>query len=206
MLDVEKITFSFGQRRILDSISFSVQKGQLLRISGPNGSGKSTLISVLLGLLAVDSGAIRYADDLGDFRRWVSWLPAEANGLMASFSAKDHLNFWLETCGSSVNEQEVDQVLGRWGLKRGYVTEQLPVGGFSTGMKRRLALAKLELTRSRLWFLDEPLSGLDVQACRIFSEMLRMHLSDQGAAIVVTHDERLLEGFPHSVLQLGVSD
>jgi heme exporter protein A len=70
-------------------------------------------------------------------------------------------------------------------------------------MKRRLALARLELEQSRLWLLDEPLFGLDDAACQKFKSCLDRHIKSGGTAIVITHDERLLLQIPHMTVTLG---
>lgn len=202
MLEVKSLTFSFKNRPLFQNISFNVKPGALLRLAGPNGSGKSTLISVITGLITGAEGTISFAGD-DDFRRWSSWIAPDANGLAPTLSARQNLQFWMELRQIQAAPDAIEATLNRWGLTGEWVQSSLPVAKFSTGMKRRLALARLEVERSRLWLLDEPLFGLDDSACRQFRESLKTHLGQGGAAVIVTHDERLVEGLSPTTVELG---
>lgn len=202
MLTVRKLGFAFGSRPLFRDVSFAVTSGQLVRIAGPNGSGKSTLLSLVAGLMDGAVGTIDY-EGHDDPRTWSAWIPADANALNPHLSAASNLEFWQELRGGVVNGQDVAAALEYWGLRGEYIQRQLPVGVFSTGMKRRLALARLTLSQAKLWLLDEPLFGLDDHACSKFRDNLKKHLTAGGAALVITHDERLVEGMALLTIQLG---
>ena len=202
MLTVHQLGFAFGSRPLFRGVSFTVASGQLVRIAGPNGSGKSTLLSLVAGLMDGATGEIDY-EGTDDPRSWTAWIPADANALNPHLSACSNLEFWQELRGVRVTEQDVATALEYWGLKGEYIQQQLPVGVFSTGMKRRLALARLTLSQAKLWLLDEPLFGLDDHACSKFRECLKKHLASGGAALVITHDERLVDGIKLSTILLG---
>ena len=70
-------------------------------------------------------------------------------------------------------------------------------------MKRRLSLARLSLSKSFLWLLDEPLMGLDESAIRMFKASIEEHLLKNGSVVLITHDERVLDGINHKTLSLG---
>lgn len=202
MLNVRNLTFSFKNRPLFSGLNFTVKSGSLLRVSGPNGSGKSTLLSLITGLISGANGQIDF-DETCDFRSWTSWIAADANGLIPSLSAAENLRFWLELRHSAFDAGRISNSLNDWGLSGSWIQERLPVARFSTGMRRRLSLARLDLDGSKLWILDEPLFGLDEAACKKFRIRLQSHISQGGAAIVVTHDDRLLEGVEHETLALG---
>jgi heme exporter protein A len=202
MLNVQDLSFSFKNRPLFRGLSFSVTAGTLTRIAGPNGSGKSTLLGLMTGLISGASGSITFADH-DDFRSWTSWIAADANGLIPSLSAVANIRFWLELRQPAADLEKIHTVLTNWGLQGDWVQTRLPVSKFSTGMRRRLALARLELEGSKLWLLDEPLFGLDDDACKKFRETLKSHISRGGAAVLVTHDERIVEGMEHQTLMLG---
>lgn len=202
MLKIDRLGFSFGTRSLFRDISFEMNAGEIVRIAGPNGSGKSTLLSLIAGLLDGAAGKITFAGD-EDPRAWTAWLPADANALNPNLSAVANLQFWQDLRGLATPSSVLESTLSHWGLKGGFIQNHLPVGLFSTGMKRRLALARLDLSEARLWMLDEPLFGLDDAACKKFRERLALHLHGKGAAIVITHDERLLEGIDVSTVDLG---
>jgi heme exporter protein A len=202
MLTVEKLTFGFKNRKLFQDISFDVQPGQLTRLAGSNGSGKSTLLALITGLVSGDSGSIKFAGT-DDFRSWTSWIAPDANGLVSTLSATANMRFWLDLRGLKVRPETLSSTLNAWGLTGEWIQSSLPVAKFSTGMKRRLALARLQLEGSKLWILDEPLFGLDDGACKQFRDALDSHLSAGGAAVVVTHDDRLLERIRHQTVFLG---
>ena len=205
MLKVDGLKFSFRERPLFDRVSFHVRPGGLLRLAGPNGAGKSTFMAILAGLLDGYHGTITFEGDTEDFRDWTAWLPADANALHPSLDAVSNLKFWCELRGLGISDELISQKLDTWGLKGKYLQEQLSVSRFSTGMRRRLAIARLELSQAKLWLIDEPLFGLDDSACTQFRESLKQHLAANGAAVVITHDERLLTGIAHETIALGVA-
>jgi heme exporter protein A len=205
MLRVSNLSFSFKHRPLFQNLSFEVKPGSLTRVAGSNGSGKSTLLGLLTGLITGATGSIHFDDDR-DFRLWTSWIAPDGNGLTFSLTAAQNLGFWLRLRGMHLSPQELQLALGDWGLTGDWVQSVLPVGKFSTGMKRRLALTRLSLEASRLWFLDEPLFGLDDTACRKFRQILVQHIHLGGAAMVVTHDDRLLDQITHSTVTLGATN
>lgn len=202
MLNVTQLRFSFGARPLFRDVTFTVKPGDLVRIAGPNGSGKSTLLSLVAGLMDGASGSIEYEGTV-DPREWTAWIPADANALNPHLSASANLQFWQELRGTPSDTDTMTEALEYWGLKGEYIQQRLHVGMFSTGMKRRLALARLTLSRAKLWLLDEPLFGLDDHACKKFRDLLMTHLASGGAALVITHDERLVEGLKPWTVHLG---
>ena len=201
MLRVKNLTFAFKNRPLFQNISFDIKAGQLTRLAGSNGSGKSTLLNLITGLISGAEDAVSYNGDT-DFREWTSWIAPDANGLIPTMSATANLSFWLELRGLSSDITKIRETLTTWGLTGDWVQSSLPVARFSTGMKRRLALARLLLEDTKLWLLDEPLFGLDDAACQQFRDALKKHLSQGGAGIVVTHDDRLLEGLNPQTIYL----
>lgn len=203
MLDVTDLTFGFGKKPLFKGLCFSVTPGQLIRVDGHNGAGKSTLISVICGLISGHTGSIRFADD--DFRKWTSWIAPDANGLFPTLSAVANLEFWLRLRNQHTSTEALRECLNGWGISGDWLQVGLPVSKFSTGMKRRLALARLQLESSKLWLIDEPLFGLDERACLKFKNHVMEHLQAGGGVVVVTHDARLLEGIKHQTVFLGGS-
>jgi heme exporter protein A len=203
MLDVTDLTFGFGKKPLFRGLSFSVTPGQLIRVDGHNGTGKSTLISVICGLISGHTGDIRFADD--DFRKWTSWIAPDANGLFPTLSAKANIEFWLQLRNQPLSTEVLQDCLNGWGISGEWLQLGLPVSKFSTGMKRRLALARLQLEKSKLWLIDEPLFGLDERASLKFKTQLIEHLQAGGGVVIVTHDARLVEGIKHQTVFLGGS-
>lgn len=200
MFKIDNVSFGFPSRPILKQFSLQVAAGEVVHLVGPNGAGKTTLMSLLAGIFSPQQGAITYTPQkasapAADRRHFVEYLPAEANGLLLKLDAMSNLRFWLGLRGSACSDQDIVAVLKEWGLDHVLVRQGLAVEKFSTGMKRRLALARLALVKAECWLLDEPLYGLDEQAIGTFQNQLKQHLERQGLAIIVSHDYAPLQKF-----------
>jgi heme exporter protein A len=198
-LTVEKLSFGYSEKSLISNVSFAADSGSLLRIAGQNGAGKSTLMLLLAGILEGHRGKIAW--HTSDVSPLYAWLPAEGNGLLQNLSALENMKFWTSLYGISGIDYGVH--LSEVGLTNIWVQSKLPVAKFSTGMKRRLALARLMAIRAPVWLLDEPLYGLDDQGCESFKIKLSQHCANGGAAIIITHDERLIEGMPAQTIFLN---
>jgi heme exporter protein A len=181
----EELSFGY-YRPLFQNLSFNVLPGQLLQIHGANGAGKSSLLKVLLGLLAPQTGRVCWGE--GQLNQ-VEYLCAEAGGHLPKLSATDNLLFWSSLkLAPAPPAAAIAAELAYWGFRNPYVCQHLPVEKFSTGMKKRLSLARLRLNGSRLWLLDEPLAGLDTAGVQLVQECLHTHLATQGAAVLISHE------------------
>lgn len=209
LLTVKNLSFAYRHRRLIDGLGFSLRSGELLHIVGPNGAGKSTLLAILAGLLRPDTGSIDFvradaeSDQDADRRNYLEFLPAEANALYFKMDATQNLRFWAHLRGVSLNESQVKTALGRWQLDHPLLRQGFPVEKFSTGMKRRLALARLEISPAPCWLLDEPVYGLDAAATATFTQMVARHLAQGGSGLVVSHETKPIENLVTSKLVLG---
>jgi heme exporter protein A len=200
LLRVSSLNFNYDEIKILHDISFELSAGEVLHLQGPNGVGKSTLLAILAGLLRAQSGEVswQHPRQQHERSRFFSYLAAEANGLYLQMNAWHNLRFWhrlgspQQTKGAE--EQFLHETLARWGLRDFHLQRGLAVGFLSTGMRRRLAMARLSVSASPCWLLDEPFYGLDTKGVRLFREMLASHCANGGCAIVVSHDLSSLEG------------
>lgn len=200
--------FSYPGRTLFRSVDLEVMPGDLVHLRGPNGAGKSTFLRICAGLLAAHAGEVD--SDPARFE----YLPAESNGFHLKLGAADNLSFWHELRhGAPPDHGKLMAALAAWKLDHPLVSGvaasgtrasiSLPTGKFSTGMKRRLALARLSLNAAPLWLLDEPVSGLDEEAVQTFTTSLRRHLESGGAAVIVSHDTRIFTGFQPRVLNIA---
>jgi len=173
--------------------------GELIHLRGPNGAGKSTLLRICAGLLDPQKGEVDCASEQFEY------LPAEANGFHLKLGAGQNLHFWHELrSGKKVSADTLQKSLAEWKLDHPIIAGNfaLPVAKFSTGMKRRLALARLVVNGTPLWLLDEPVSGLDEDAVATFISTLRRHLENGGAAVIVSHDTRIFSGITTRIMDL----
>ena len=189
MLNIRELNFAFQHLSLFDKLSFDLRPAEILHLTGPNGCGKSTLLSLIAGLRNGFEGEIAFTVDgrrVADRRRCVSYLAAESNGLYGRMSASDNLKFWSTLDGKPLDKFALKLCLERWGFSQPWLAK-FPAMRFSTGMKRRLGLARVELTRRPCLLLDEPLNGLDKQGIAIFRTMLEHHQARQGATLIVSH-------------------
>ncbi|TWW09984.1 hypothetical protein E3A20_08890 [Planctomyces bekefii] len=133
----------------------------------------------------------------------LEYLPAEANGLYLKMDAMQNLSYWDALRGHDDNIERIRKALARWNLDHPLLRDRFPVEKFSTGMKRRLALARLDLANASGWLLDEPVYGLDAEAIVAFREQLSEHLKRGGLALIISHDLKAIEGLPCRSFQLS---
>jgi heme exporter protein A len=196
-----------GDRRLFEDLSFSLRSGQLLHLKGHNGSGKTTLLRILAGLLHAEAGGIAWNGESiqrarQEYHAELLYL-GHLNGLKGDLSAVENLRIDAAIRGNALGEEEAWQVLGDIGL-RGH--EDLPSKYLSQGQKRRVALARLWVSRAALWILDEPFSALDVAAVDELQAVIRRHLERSGMVIVTTHQEVALTSGEVQTLMLGETD
>jgi heme exporter protein A len=175
----------FGRRWALAHVDLEVREGEALLLAGPNGSGKTTLLRLLVGLLAPTHGSLRVFG-LEPVRermavRARTALLAHDLWLYPRLTAGETLGLWRRLGGGTAGDEDVAGLLARVGLADAGV---LPVGAFSAGMRKRLALARLRLERPRLLLLDEPFAALDAEGQESVSRWL-IGLRSEGTTLVL---------------------
>jgi heme exporter protein A len=189
-IDAHGLARRFGAQWVLRGASLQVQRGEVVGLLGANGSGKSTLLRILATLLRPNAGnaslcghdVVRQPDDV---RRRVGFL-AHSPGLYDDLSARENLVFALAMLGThGARATVVDDVLTRVGLA---AQGEMRVRGFSAGMQRRLALARLLLARREVLLLDEPYSNLDAEGIALMNACITESVRDAGAALIVLHE------------------
>ncbi|OLE77906.1 MAG: hypothetical protein AUG06_12555 [Actinobacteria bacterium 13_1_20CM_2_65_11] len=183
IVEVDRLSKSFGRVRALHEISFTVAEGEVFGFLGPNGAGKTTTIRILLGLLNSDAGTAR----IGGFDCWTGHAKAarlfgatlEQPALYGFLSGRDNLRLFARLLGP-VDEAQITELLGLVGMtERG----DDKVKRYSMGMRQRLALAQGMLGNPRLLILDEPTNGLDPNGIHGLRILLRKLATDQGLTI-----------------------
>jgi heme exporter protein A len=177
----------FGPQWVLRGLTLAVERGESVGVLGANGSGKSTLLRILGTLLRPNSGsALIYGRDVvreaEDVRRMIGCL-SHLPGLYDDLTASENMRFSAAMLG--VAPARIPEVLERVGLSD-FNSER--VRGFSAGMQRRLAVARLLLTSPVLLLLDEPYSNLDAGGVELINATIDEVVRKGGAAIVVLHE------------------
>ena len=183
MLKAEGLAAFRGERLVFRDIDFELREGGAIVLVGPNGSGKSTLLRMLAGLVRPIAGRLLWQgeDALADLPThaeriaYVGHLDAVKPGLTAA----ENLGFSVRLAGGSVAD-----ALAAVGLTE---LADLPARMLSAGQKRRLALARLALTRASVWLLDEPTLGLDTASIERFGALLLAHRQRGGMIAAATH-------------------
>ena len=181
VIEIEGLTKRFGEVTALQSIDLTVEAGEVFGFLGPNGAGKSTTIDILLDFRRPTSGSVSVlgADPQeapAFVRRRCGVLP-DRYELFDRLSARRHCAFAAELSGQSVDS---DQVLSRVGLAD---VASRPVGGFSKGMRQRLALAMALVGDPDLLILDEPMSGLDPNGIQTLRSIIDEE-ADRGTTVL----------------------
>ncbi|MEP6913618.1 MAG: cytochrome c biogenesis heme-transporting ATPase CcmA [bacterium] len=194
-LEAAKLECVRGGRRLFANVSFSLSPGTLLQITGTNGSGKTSLLRIICGLMAPESGEVRWQGanirSLGEeYSSSIAYL-GHRNGIKEELSSLENLRISAGLAGFELSHEEARNALKQVGLAG---RENLPTRFLSEGQKRRSALARLVTCNTRLWVLDEVLASLDAAAVRLVESMIKEHLSKEGIAIVATHQELKLSG------------
>jgi len=183
MITLSGLTKCYGDRTAVDDLTFDVAAGRVTGFVGPNGAGKSTTMRMMVGLTRPDAGEVRYDGirytDLQHPARLVGSV-LDARCMHPGRTARNHLRAMAAMSG--IASARVEQVLADVGLES--AVDQR-AGGFSLGMRQRLALAGALLGDPQVLLLDEPSNGLDPDGIR----WLRNHLSDvaeRGGTVFVS--------------------
>ena len=190
VIEAHNLTRRFASGIALDGLTLSVQAGEVLALLGPNGAGKTTTVRLLNGILAPDTGSARVlgldpAIDGEAVRRRTGVLTENA-GLDDRLTTRENLEFTARIRGFGPKDARarVDELIDRFGL--GARADDF-TQGFSTGQRKRVALARALLHDPKVLFLDEPTSGLDPAGTRDVVQLVQ-ELADEGRTVLVaTH-------------------
>lgn len=186
-IDARGLGKRFGIRWVLRGVTLEVGRGEAVALMGSNGSGKSTVLRILGTLLRPNAGTalvngLDIVNDSFAVRSEVGYL-AHAPGLYDDLTARENLEFAADMLG--LDHSTVDSSLDRVGLTAMANTR---ARGFSAGMQRRLALARLIMRRSSVLLLDEPYSNLDEAGVEVMNSVIRDVVSRGGAALLALHE------------------
>lgn len=198
-IDFEKVSIGFGERKILDEVSFHVGRGQTLCILGRSGVGKSVSLRILLGFLKADSGCVRVdgqdissLDQAGlqEIRKHVTMV-FQNGALFDSLSVGENIAFPLREKGGLVEDQIQQLVTRLLDLVGASDTVNLLPSSLSTGQRRCIAIARALAAQPEAILYDEPTTMVDPIMGRNIGDLIqRLKLQLGITSIVVTHDMR----------------
>ena len=186
LIEIEKLSKSFGEQKVLDRIDFKLESGEIVGLIGPSGSGKSTLIKTMLGMEKADEGEALVLDYKMPKREILSNIGymAQSDALYEMLTGYENLDFFGKMKGvpSDKLKKEIEYIAEVVDL-----TNDLKklVSKYSGGMKRRLSLAIALIGSPELLILDEPTVGIDPSLRKnIWKELFKQR--DNGVGILVT--------------------
>jgi ABC-2 type transport system ATP-binding protein len=186
MIDVHELTKRYGDRVVLDRVTFHCPPATVTGFLGPNGAGKSTVMRILVGLATATSGSATI-----DGRRYRDIPnPATRIGILLDASAQHAGRTGREVLAMSalalgLPRSRVEQMLATVGLRP--EESRRRIRGYSLGMRQRLGLAHALLGNPDVLILDEPANGLDPAGIRWMRDLLRQYAADGGTVLLASH-------------------
>tara|TARA_B100000029_G_scaffold316368_1_gene308773 strand:- start:14521 stop:15126 length:606 start_codon:yes stop_codon:yes gene_type:complete len=187
--EIKNISCIRGNKLLFKNINFKLNNKDLLVIKGSNGSGKTSLLKVLSGLIKPLSGNIIIKEKninkiKDEYFKYIEYIGHE-NAIKSSLTVKENLDFYLKI-KKNLSKKNLDKAIKIFDLKK---ILDIRAEHLSSGEKRRVSLSKLILSNNKIWFLDEPTTGLDKKNFSNFLKILKKHLNSNGLAIIATHDD-----------------
>jgi len=196
MLDVRALTKRYGGLLAVDKVSFTVNRGEVVGYLGPNGSGKSTTVNMVVGLLEPSAGTIvingrSLSDDPVAYKRSIGYVPEEPY-LYTHLSATEYLTLVgrLRGLDQAKLDRRVAELLRLFLL---WDSRYSTMAAYSKGMRQRVLLAAALLHNPDLLVLDEPFSGLDVNASLLFRALIGMFAAAGRMILFSTHRFDMVE-------------
>lgn len=189
-LEVRDLGFGYGEVRVWEGVSFSLEPGQVAFLVGPNGSGKSTLFRCLAGWLPPDEGEVVVCGEPFDGRARLepgrlAFVP-DVPVFYDDLTAAEHLEFVLAANRALDRRPRAEGLLERFGLVG---RERLLPSSYSRGMREKLALVLALALSPRVLLLDEPHGPLDHDAALVLSEEVAMAAADGTAVLLSCHHD-----------------
>ena len=204
MLQGSNLACVRGDRRLFKDVNFTLEAGTLMQVHGPNGSGKTSLLRILCGLSNPALGEITWNGTgirtLGyEYLSNLTYI-GHLSGTKDDLTVLENIRISSALAGVQITEAQAREALAYMGLKG---RELLPAKVLSQGQRRRVALARLLVCKTKLWILDEPLAALDVMAVKLIQRLLERHLADEGMVIMTTHQDIEVTTFSKVNLKLA---
>lgn len=197
LVEIRDITKDFGMVRALDHVNLEIPEGRIIGLLGPNGSGKTTLLKILAGFYAEYEGtALIDGHKPGAFTKArVAYLP-DKDGLPDNMMVNDIIKIY-QTFFDDFDEEKCRRLLEIFDVRPTAMPKEM-----SKGVIDKLQISLLMARQARLYLLDEPIGGVDVEARQHVLDLILENFNPQGTMIIVTHLVRDIERLFDSVIIL----
>lgn len=182
VLEVKGISKSFGDKKVVDNVSFQVNKGKIVGLLGKNGSGKTTIIKMINDLLTIDKGEVLvYGKNVGvDSKNMISYLP-ERTYFQGNEKIEDLIRFFKDFYA------DFDEVNALRLLKDLDLDVNSSLSKMSKGMKEKVQLVLVMSRKARFYVLDEPLGGVDPSTRDYIMQTILRNFDEDSALLITTH-------------------
>lgn len=192
MIELSNISKSYGKGKVkaVDSLSLTIERGQIFGFIGPNGAGKTTTIKIITGILTPDSGVakvngIDIATNPITAKSTIGYVP-DSHDIYENVTGYEYLNFLADIYGVSegLRQERAEKYLSMFSLSD--AAGDL-IKTYSHGMKQKLLITGALLHNPSLWILDEPLLGLDPTSAHLLKEEMKLHAAAGNTVFFSTH-------------------
>lgn len=189
-LKTEKLACQRGDKILFTALSLTVNSGDFVQIEGHNGIGKTSLLRILVGLAQQLEGHIFWNNELiqkqrEEYQYNLLYL-GHHSGIKPELTAWENLKFYQHISACEQGEEILWQVLETVGLLG---REDIPAAQLSAGQQRRIALARLWLSKAPLWILDEPFTAIDKKGVQVLTALFEQHVQQGGIVIFTSHQD-----------------
>lgn len=212
VISVNNISKKFGNKTILNNLSFNVHEKDSLVILGKSGTGKSVLFKCILGMLTLDTGSVfinhKRANGISEKQRFLInkhiSMVFQGSALFDSYTIIDNVTFALAVNNEISNSEKLriaTEALEKVGLESSILN--LYPNEISGGMQKRVAFARSIATKPKIIFFDEPTSGLDPVSSTIINNLIKQITKDMGVtSLIITHDIKSAKDIASNILFL----
>ncbi len=191
-IEANNLVKIYGARKVVDDVTFSISKGEVVCLLGPNGAGKTTTFYMIVGLIKPNGGSILF--DGQEISKWpmhirakagIGYLPQEASSFR-SLSVEDNLKLVLqmnEKLTENEKHRKLEELLSEFGIARLRKATAISLSG---GERRRVELARALAASPDFILLDEPFTGIDPIAIGEIKENIRKLSEDKGLGVLIT--------------------
>ncbi|MFZ3576347.1 ABC transporter ATP-binding protein [Virgibacillus sp. DJP39] len=204
MLKITSLSQTYGKNLILNSISFSIDTGEIVGLVGENGAGKSTLLKTIATLLPQTEGTLSlhgksFNKNIKNIRKKIGYVPQEI-AVWDEFTVEENMLFFEKLCPVKKTTEELRQIC----LDMNLTKWKEPVNQLSGGMKRKLNLAISLIHNPEILLLDEPTVGIDLKSKKEIRSYLQKVAAEKGTMILLTsHDMDEIISSCNRVLCIG---